>query len=357
MSVNANDSWESPEEFLSNIVPVVRNLQLVFLLLVAVSALTLNVLVTTVAWKNRRMDFEEMANSAAIAVLDITWILLVHPIAIFAIISKSWPSEKIFCTITGSFNLCVVLLRNQLVGLALLDKFCSVFSPFKYPRYRRKIIRILWTFAVLFALVYAILPVVVQKAGRYSFYSAYAACFLAAACPKPPCYVHVAVMATHWITFWAVLPTVLFIAMYVKAKMLSAREQPVMGTFAADLPIQTTSTAQSVGKTDSASLSSSFFSGTLPHNGRTSVANYAPKPTNTATTVFLYVAVYVGCLLPIAIHFGSYRLGFDTAGATTQTELVTMIGFICGDINILLTVLDPLIILKNKRTRGSIWCC
>lgn len=361
-AVNKNDSLECPKEFLSNIIPIVRNLQLVFLLLLVVAALTLNLLILTVAWKNRhsKSDSKVMDNVAAIAALDIVWVLLVPSIAFFVIVLKYWPSGEIFCNITGSLTLGVVLLRNQLVGLALLDRFCSVFAPFSYPMYRRKVTGTLVVAAVAFSIVYAILPAVVRTAGRYTFYSVYATCFMAVSCADSACYGYITVMATHWIVCWVILPTVLFSMMCIKARIMMQRSLPAMGTFTADVTMQTAMPPlaqpgnEAGGLADStisssASLASTQTKSTLT-NTNNSIDSYTSKP-NIANTIMLNVAVYVGCFLPLAVHFASYRMDFNTA-ATKQTELDATIGFICGDINLLLTVLDPAMALKNRRMRS-----
>lgn len=360
-AANTTRSFDWPSEFLSNIVPLVRNLQLTYLLVLTATAVTLNLLVMGVTWKNRKSrNYKGMAINVTIAALDILWALLVHPIAFSAIVSKSWPHGEVFCKVTGSLTMSIVVLRNQLVGLTQLDRFCSVFAPFRYFLYRRKVKSALVGAAVTFALVYGILPAVVPKAGKYTFYPAYTACFLAVSCADSACYVFITMIMAHWAVCCAILPTLLFAIMYVKARMV--RRHPVMGTFnaVATIPEVTLTVAPTPGNESLAIIDSTArhnscasYQTTSPRESvRSSVHDHRPTVSSTkrnvAATFTLHIAIYVGCLLPLGVNFVTYRAGLTSAGMEmAQTELVTMIGFLCGDIHLLLTVLDPIMVLKQ----------
>ena len=344
MYTNASGRME-PEKFLESVPPIVRSMHLVALIALTAAVLVLNGMVLYLAWKNRKHDAYAMANKAALATLDIAWAMLLNPIGFFSVASRSWPFGKTFCSVTGSLTLGVILLRNQLVGLALIDRFCHVFAPFSYPSRRRRVMVILAVAATLFAIIYPIPPALTRAAGKYAFYSAYAACFLEVSCEHSWCYGYLAVIVTHWTVFWAILPTVLILVMCIKAKAMSramSNRASIMGTFAAP------ATAKKNGNSESGTCSS-----------RTSVENQGtacPDPRGSSSrahfTFMLHVVIYVGCFLPIAIHFATYRTGFNDDWI--QSELSTTIGFISGDIGLLLAVLDPLVTLTNKNEKASI---
>ena len=366
---NANSSYDCPSEFFSNIVPLIRNLQLSFLFILTTAAVSLNLLVLAVAWKTRKSaDCEsEMATNVVIAALDIAWILLVHPIAISAIVSKSWPHGEVFCKVTGSFTFGIILLRNQLVILTLLDRFCYVFAPFHYPRCRRKILGTLAVASVTFTVIYAILPAMVPKAGEYSFYSAYATCFLEVSCSEPACYAFVAVVMAHWAVCWAFLPTLLFTIMCIKARMM--KHHPVMGTFnpVDDIPPATPTLAPTPGNerlaiVDSAARHNSCASHQTISSARNSI-HISRRPSALSTknelapivqTYVLHLAIYVGCILPLGVHFFTIRAGFAHG---TIDQFTTTIGLLCGDTHLLLTALDPIMVLRQKYARQTLTFC
>ena len=338
----ANTSYGlEPERFLESLPPIVRSLHLVALLIMTAAILVLNGMVIFVAWKNRKLDADAMANNAALATLDIAWAMLINPIGFFAVASRSWPFGQIFCAVTGSLTLTVILLRNQLVGLAVLDKFCSVFAPFKYPSHRRRFMASLAVAAIVFAIAYPVPPALNRAAGKYSFYSAYATCFLDVSCTESGCYGYLAVIATHWVICWAILPTVLISAMCMKARAM-ATNVPVMGTFAANVTANTDTTSRRPSRK-------------ISRNSCDTVQGSVARPdlrngSKLQTTFILHVVIYVGCFLPLAIHFSTYRIG--CSDVAPLSELSATLGLICGDIGILLAVLDPLVTLTNKNACG-----
>lgn len=345
--MSANTSGGSlPEEFFHSVSPIVRNLHLVSVLILTAAVLILNAMVIFIAWKNRRADPDAMTNAAALATLDIAWTTLVNPITFYALASKSWPFGQTFCDVTGSLTFGVILLRNQLVGLSVADKFCNVFAPFSYPPHRRRVLATLAVAATFFAIAYPIPPALTRSTGRYTFYTAYAACFLDLSCVEAGCDGYLAVIGTHWVVCWAILPAVLFTAMCVKARTMTNSET-VMGTFAAD-----PTASRKPGLRSNPSYVDPAVCSNAPKFASPGPSLSDRDSNKGQTTFVLHMVIYIGCFLPLAIHFATYRTGFN--GSPPNSELSATLGFICGDVGLLLAVLDPLVTLTNRNARDSV---
>ena len=350
MCANTSVGFE-PEGFLQSIPPLVRSFHLLSILTLTAAVLSLNGTVILVACKNRKTDPYAMTNAAALATLDIAWAAITNPIGFFAVATTKWPFGSIFCDVTGSLTLAVILLRNQLVGLAVVDKFCNVFAPFGYPSQRRRVTTTLGVAAIVFAIVYSIPPAVTRRAGRYTFYTAYAACFVDLSCyGSARCDGYLAVIGAHWIVCWAIMPAVLFTAMCVKAR--TATVVPVMGTFAAERTPNKKSIIDPAGCNDAPKPADLVADSERGNQNNRSDTGNGTRRSKVHATFLLHMVIYIGCFLPLAVHFITYRTGYNDEAR--QSDLSTTLGLICGDLGLLLAVLDPLVTLTNRNARASV---
>ena len=92
-----------------------------------------------------------------VAIVDFLYTLFFMPTAITSTIGGQWSIGLHTCIISGGVFSFIFQHRNWLMFVFVFDRFCTVFMPFRYDTYRRKVTLLLFLTAIALAVISAVL--------------------------------------------------------------------------------------------------------------------------------------------------------------------------------------------------------
>lgn len=164
--------------------------------------------------------------------------------------TRSWPLGYIVCQIYGFLLHLGILTRWITLGMLSLDRFLLVFCPFHYNRYSKCVRTILLVVPwVLGLLICSFL--VAGIGGHFDFVVRLPGCFFQTVCEDSDliCTVFSVFQYVLSISMGSILPSVLYISLYIKSKMLTNRLQS----------LQNNAIIQSSSSTDSQNKATQTF--------------------------------------------------------------------------------------------------
>ena len=142
------------------------------------------------------------------------------PAAIISTIDGQWSTGLHTCNITGGVLSFVIQFRNWLMFVFVCDRFFIVFRPFRYNRYRRKVILILCSTVLALSLTSATLPTIL---GCFSFNRVAWLCIspVDETCPNFEfCQLNRIFLIALGQIVSGFVPMVMYIALFIKAKIV-----------------------------------------------------------------------------------------------------------------------------------------
>ena len=138
---------------------------------------------------------------------------------IASMIDGKWPLGKPFCYAIGTLGLIFTLLRYTSVLAITVDRFGAVMCPFQYPKHGAQIAAVIFSVGILYATVPS-LVYDVNVVGCYNFNQGTQMCVPQIQCNEAFCYVFNIFQALTIIVLGTVVPLILTILMFHKAKKL-----------------------------------------------------------------------------------------------------------------------------------------
>ena len=199
------------------LVTIVRALQSISFLLLFLFSATLNILLVTLIAKYKKLQTLPFGCALQIVVLNLINTILVYLGGFISSLANRWLFGEHVCVAAGMVTHVSVVVRTLLLFVFVIDQFLSVFLPFVYPKRQLKLIVILsiasWTFSI--ASGFASIP---QLLDCYIFSSFFWLCTFSSECNRACSYYSNVFYSL--VTIPAIcVPIVLYIALYVKARM------------------------------------------------------------------------------------------------------------------------------------------
>ena len=250
-----------------------------------------------------------------VVILDLVNVLIFIPITASTTLSGQWVLGSSLCVTTGVVFSFDYRFRNLLMFVFVFDRFCTVFSPFRYNRYRKKIAFTLWLIALVLSALSAILPTIV---GCYGFSRVLWRCLHVQIehCQNHLiCYSYITVLAVIGQITGSYIPLIMYISLFIKAKKI--RNQII--------PAANVQTDGEQRKRDR-KVNLTFF------------------------TIFLAL---FGFTFPPILAFVITDIILPILGVS-PIEALVLISFILQELYSLLPIVDSIVILRNPATRKAI---
>ena len=153
-----------------------------------------------------------------VAILDHLFVLIVMSAVVVSTIGGQWSLGLHACNMSGGVFLFFYQIRNGLMFVFVCDRFSTVFMPFRYNRYRTKVIWVLcWTVLAL-ATICAVPPMIL---GCFGFNRGAWACIIVLhkVCSNfHVCQVYAIISVALGQIVGSFVPTVMYIVLFIKAK-------------------------------------------------------------------------------------------------------------------------------------------
>ncbi len=118
---------------------VLRYVQLIFCILLFVFGAPLNIIVLVLLAKYKKLRTLSFFIALQVVFVDLGIVLVTTVTRIITTAANRWLLGDYLCSILGSFNFLTYVMRIVLMFTLVIDRFSIVFMPFKYPKYRLKV--------------------------------------------------------------------------------------------------------------------------------------------------------------------------------------------------------------------------
>ena len=298
---------------------ILRCIQVVYYLICFVAAVLLNTFVITIVVRFKRLHNLTFYFSLQIIIVDFINTIIIFPHSAANAIADKFIFTGL-CNTLGFFISFFRFARNTLMFVLVVDRFCSIFLPFWYNQHRPKAITLLsiaaWTLTMIFILITASL-------GCYQFQRFTWTCSLGIGCKNTT-------ICTAYTTFFiavvnvtAFISFLLYLALLCKAKKHRNRIVP-----------------SQLGDNDNA-------------EAREIERRRAKSERRANTTLFILFTAIMGVTFPtyLTTIFGDAAL--HILEATPPTAYTIIMVLLRGTPN-LITILDPIVIMRNQDVREVI---
>ena len=198
---------------------VVRSFRVVYFTVLFVASVSLNSLLFFLVIKYKKLHTLSFAIALQVVVIDITLAVFYCLPTIISTAAGEWILGKEVCVLTGFLTFTPISMRTCLMFVFVIDRFMSVFFPYFYPRHKVKIavslsVPIWLLCTVLCTLMF---PGILDC---FTFVSSFNVCIASGTC-SGSCSIFIIILfnSIGWPS--AVVPTVLFTALYCKGRRLS----------------------------------------------------------------------------------------------------------------------------------------
>ena len=151
--------------------------------------------------------------------VDLAYTCMISPVSIISAIAKQWILGNELCQFTGNMSGFLRTLRSFLMFVFVCDRFCTVFSPFRYPKFRKKVIITLILVSLLLSMAFAVSPIaydcVIFNRFAWQCLNAEIGCFNEQNCIK----FRIASAVINN-TMGGAIPLIMYIALFAKARKI-----------------------------------------------------------------------------------------------------------------------------------------
>ena len=204
-----------------------RVFQIIYGCLLVSLGILLNVLILVLVFRFKKLRTISFGIATQIAIADMG-VTITHGIPLVVNnIAGRWVLGLDLCIISALVILMLVTMRTLLIFVFSFDRFASVFAPFFYPKYSRRITILMcvlaWSIGIAISLI-AIPPI----ADCYIFSEPALSCSITTTCSKKCTILLFTHMAT--IIIPAIFTTVgFFLALYIKGRKFRHQDSQMLG--------------------------------------------------------------------------------------------------------------------------------
>lgn len=185
-----------------------------FLLFVLLIGSFLNGFVIVLIVKYKKLHTITFGIALQVVIAHLFGSLLTGSISFISSVANRWIFGKYVCALIGVIYIFFFFTRATLMLVFVFDRFLSVFFPFGYPKYQKKVVIILsasaWAFSLMVGAIGAILDC-------YTFVSKFWFCYFSGAC-NSRCITYSSVLFIAFGVPVTVVPVILYALLFIKAK-------------------------------------------------------------------------------------------------------------------------------------------
>ncbi len=221
-SLQANHSSSFPPD----VDIALRYIQVLIVFLRTLFGIILNVLVIFLVAKFKKLRNLSFGIAMQISVADL---VLTSNYFLYGInlLADRWIMGISLCVLSGFIMFSFAYLRNALILAFALDRLASVFSPFDYPKYRRKVMVVLcisfWCLSFFKAVI--LIPPFFYC---YKLHSNTEFCSYSSTCSRNCKILHYIFAITHHLPSF-IIPPAIFVTLYIKGRIISRQLNNELG--------------------------------------------------------------------------------------------------------------------------------
>ena len=298
---------------------ILRCIQVVYYLMCFLVAVLLNTFVIMIVIRFKQLHNLTFYFSLQIIIVDLTNTVIIFPHAAANAIADKFIFNGL-CNTLGFFISFFRFARNTLMFVLVVDRFCAIFLPFWYNKHRSKAITLLsvaaWTLTMIFILITASL-------GCYQFQRFTWSCSLGIGCKNTTICTAYTTLFIAVVNVMAFISFLFYLALLYKAKKHRNRIVP-----------------SQLGDNDNA-------------EAREIERRRAKSERRANTTFFILFTAIMGVTFPtyLTAIFGDATLYI--LEATPPTAYTIILVLLRATPN-LITILDPIVIMRNQDVREVI---
>ncbi len=163
-------------------------------------------------------------------IVDFVRVITYTPLSVLGAAKGQWVIGSQLCEISNTNFVFIYQLRSWLMFVFVCDRFFNVFVPFRYPKYRKKII---WSIYATVLIINTVFVVVLWLLHCSSFDRIFWICITRSnqeCSNRDYCTLYGIVENISGITFGNVIPIVMYTALFIKAKKVRNQIIPVANT-------------------------------------------------------------------------------------------------------------------------------
>ena len=201
---------------------IVRSFLILFFMTVSFLGTVLNIFVVYLVWRFKSLRTKEFSFAIQITVINIFSSAFLVSLMLTTVVANQWLFGEYMCVIAGVLVYGLGTLRGLLMLAFATDRFFNVFMPFKYPKYRAKVLVAQLVVIYLVSLIALVLP------GLYDCESLSVTSYICRINPNchPPCSIMRQLFGLALFAPSSILPVVLYIALLCKAKRANQSNVP-----------------------------------------------------------------------------------------------------------------------------------
>ena len=309
----AERNIQGPVEFpfLPELLPfVVRCVLILYYMYVCFFGVALNIWTPYLVWKFKSLQNMSFYFAVQISILNtFSSFFIVFP-SLVSVIANEWLLGEPMCILLGAVHTIAISLRAILMMILVLDRFCLVFMPYWYPRNRAKI---MYTLLPIGYLISALAPIPFGVLDCYAFSTASWNCQWTDSCSHE-CAMTRQIYGLALLVPMNIIPVLLYAALHCKARRTRGHTQTTQ-----DIAVDN----QEVKREWRATITSLLFLDTV------------------------LVSVIPGVISLVANSVSAATGSFDSIW-------FYLIDNITVNLFILLRVLDPIFILRNRDIKDAL---
>ena len=324
-----------PERLPDTIHPAIDYVQAVIVLITMILAFAMNGFVVYLIARNKVLHKMAFFLALQLIVPNLIFSVTVLPFMFVTAILREWHFGLVPCQVLGSIHDMVITSRYLTIFVLTIDRVIAVFYPFFHLQYGGRISIFNSTVAWILTLTRSVTSLEgVLNCTKYL--PVFKMCSGAPFCSRI-CQVHTVMSALILIIFGVVIPFILYVILFFKAKIIryrflnSIRIQDVVAS-----PVS--QSLPNVGSEDTLTTAADGINSTRStdeHNHRATV------------TFILLTSVIIGCALPPYVLYTAQNI----VGARPPPLLIILQIIVGRTFLYCLAVVDPIVILRNRDIR------
>ena len=197
---------------------IMRSIVIAFLLLIFPFAVILNCLLIFLFGRFKILRQTTFYLALQVVVVDLASVLFITPITTTNGIAQQWILGSVFCTISTFVIYFLQQSRQYLMFLFVTDRFCLVFFPFRYKKYRQKVVILICIGVYSIAVIMSSIVMILDCASfsRITWY-----CWVNSGCTNPQtCGIWNAISVSLSIILGSFVPLIMYTSLFIKAKII-----------------------------------------------------------------------------------------------------------------------------------------
>ncbi len=285
---------------------VVRYVELIYYILLFVFGAPLNLIVLVLLVKYKKLRTLSLSLAFQVVFLDVCITLISIPTRIITTAANRWLFGEYICVILGAFNFMTYLMRILLMFMLVIDRFLTVFMPYKYPWFRYKLI---WTISLILWVTIGFLCIILLPniMDCYKYVPTIFQCNVSLKCDII-CGTLLQIVNVVLVLPSIIIPTILYGVLFWKARKANRRAAPA--------------------------------------------ANDSSERKATITFSLMFMALFA-TIIPLFIWF-IFNFILSLTNINIPVPITTLSRVVTGNLLSVLVILDPIFIMRNRDVRDII---